>query len=403
MNGDYSQPRLLHFDTLFDLSLSGEDASRHAEWGAALSLSALLCCSPGDEAIIDADADGGYLSWLSAHGFSPRIAAKNSPHNGFLPVPWGWNREAEELFASFGCESVHPPFESVAAANSRELSNRVAHMIGSPSAGRSARSRRELESLLAPAHYPYVVKPCHGSAGSGFTIVTDAASAMRAADRSEQLFAKRGAVSVERWLDRVDDYSANFLVGPGGEVGSFTCHRAFIDRKGIFRGIDICGDVPSDYARKLRETAECSARELHAAGYFGPAGIDAFSYSDGGAVRFNPICEINARLTMGEVARSLKRVLGGACGRTLLVVTGGAEIPPEMREFSRVFGADAYDPSTRKGIFPAMPAKIARNGKALTSKRVLVYIAGTSHEECGAYEARMREALSKLRQPRGRE
>ena len=362
----------MYFNTLFDLSLSGEDASRHAEWGAALSLSALLCCSPGDEAVLDAAPDVGYLAWLSAHGFSPRIASEDAPHDGFLPVPWGWNREAEDRFAAFGCSCVHPPFEAVAAANSRDLSNRVAQMIGSPSAGLTARSRRELEALLAPARYPYVVKPCHGSAGSGFTIVTDAASAMRASDRGEASFVKGGAVSVERWLDRLDDYSANFTVSAKGELESFTCHRAFIDRKGIFRGIDICGDVPSDYMDMLREAAECSARELHAAGYFGPAGIDAFSFREAGSVRFNPICEINARLTMGEIARSMARVLGGACGRTLLVVTGGAEIPSEMKEFSRVFGGDAYDPASKKGIFPAMPAHLTKDGKELEEKARII-------------------------------
>jgi hypothetical protein len=399
MNNDAACPGLLWFNTLFDLSLSGEDQSRHAEAGAALSVAALLCCREGDEALLDAGVDGGYTEWLEAHGFSPRVACPDRTYAGYRPVPWGWNREAEERFASLGCVGEHPPFDAVRRANSRELSNRVAASLGSPSAGRIARSRAELAALLDPAHFPYVVKPCHGSAGSGFTIVTDAPSVMRAVDRSGSWFSKSVPVSVERWLDRIDDYSANFTVEENG-LSSFTCQRAFIDPKGIFRGIDICTDFPLAYESELRHAAGRAAEELLAAGYTGPAGIDAFSWRDGDSVSFNPICEINARHTIGVIARSMKRILGGECGRTLLVVAGGAELPREMSSLSALFGGDAYDVRTKKGVFPSTPAYLERDGNVLTAKRFLVYIAGDSHEECGMYESRMRDVLASLRPAR---
>jgi hypothetical protein len=45
---------------------------------------------------------------------------------------------------------------------------------------------------------------------------------------------------------------------------------------------------------------ERTARALHAEGYFGPFGIDAFRWVDaGGARHFQPRCEINARYSMG--------------------------------------------------------------------------------------------------------
>jgi hypothetical protein len=399
MNSDNTQPRLLRFNTLFDLSLSGEDASRHADGAAALSVGALLCCESTDAALLDAQVDQDCLDWLSVHGFFPNVAMPDQQYASFIPVPWGWDRESEDLFVSLGCVFEHPASGAVRRANSRELSNRVAEEAGSPSAGRTANSRGGLAALLDPEQFPCVVKPCHGSAGSGFALVSDEASAARAVDRSEKYFSRAHCVSVERWLDRVDDYSANFIVKKEG-LESFTCHRAYIDRRGIFRGIDICDDVPAAYAKQLRETALIASRELLAAGYTGPAGIDAFTFRDAERVLFNPVCEINARLTMGEVARSLHRVLGGRCGRMLPVVTGGADIPHEMEKFSQLFGSDAYTPASKRGIFPATPVNLVRGGKPLTAKRVLVYIAGESHEECDNLESRMREIFSALRPAR---
>ena len=47
-----------------------------------------------------------------------------------------------------------------------------------------------------------------------------------------------------------------------------------------------------------RET-ERAGRALHEAGYFGPCGVDAFTYERGGAVVRRARSEINARYSMG--------------------------------------------------------------------------------------------------------
>jgi hypothetical protein len=48
----------------------------------------------------------------------------------------------------------------------------------------------------------------------------------------------------------------------------------------------------------LRGAASRVASALHAAGYFGPFGIDAFRYRDHGRTFFHPLSEVNARYTM---------------------------------------------------------------------------------------------------------
>ncbi len=60
------------------------------------------------------------------------------------------------------------------------------------------------------------------------------------------------------------------------------------------------GALSADETLQLTHTLEQTGRALHAAGYFGPFGIDAFRWRDpAGAVHFRPRCEINARYSMG--------------------------------------------------------------------------------------------------------
>jgi hypothetical protein len=54
-------------------------------------------------------------------------------------------------------------------------------------------------------------------------------------------------------------------------------------------------DEPAIAGRMIEE-ANLVARALHDAGYFGPFGVDAFTYSGG---LFQPRSEINARYSMG--------------------------------------------------------------------------------------------------------
>lgn len=80
-------------------------------------------------------------------------------------------------------------------------------------------------------------------------------------------------------------------------------HRLLIDATGVFRGVDL--DPEIDFAA-LREAAMRAGDALHLAGYHGPFGIDAFVWRDAaGGEHLHPMCEINARLSFGHIARAL--------------------------------------------------------------------------------------------------
>jgi len=59
-------------------------------------------------------------------------------------------------------------------------------------------------------------------------------------------------------------------------------------------------DLGDDEQLALRRETARAAEALHAAGYFGPFGVDAYRYrDDAGALCFNPRSEVNARYSMG--------------------------------------------------------------------------------------------------------
>jgi hypothetical protein len=57
--------------------------------------------------------------------------------------------------------------------------------------------------------------------------------------------------------------------------------------------------------RELEWVAAVVCERLHAAGYHGPAGLDAVEHAGG----LHPLLEVNARYTMGFVALAVERVV----------------------------------------------------------------------------------------------
>lgn len=123
--------------------------------------------------------------------------------------------------------------------------------------------------------------------------------------RLARLLAVHGALVFEPWMARTLD------VGQGGHVTAAAVtllppHRGLVDDGGVIRGIvvdDGAALEPGERTR-LAETALTAGRALAAAGYVGPFVVDAFVHERGGRRTLHPLCELNARLTFGLVARA---------------------------------------------------------------------------------------------------
>jgi hypothetical protein len=114
-------------------------------------------------------------------------------------------------------------------------------------------------------------------------------------------FERGEGVQVEPWVDRVADFSRHGYLTRSGTLHTGPVRKQQVDAMGRFEGTSTSPvQLAPDEEQALSRAVEDTGTALHAEGYFGPFGIDAFRYRDGlGELRFNARCEINARFTMG--------------------------------------------------------------------------------------------------------
>ncbi len=111
--------------------------------------------------------------------------------------------------------------------------------------------------------------------------------------------ASDGGVQVEPWVRRVDDLSIHGFVCEDGALALGEPVRSQVDARGVWRGTEPLGGA-TEHEPRLRDEARRVGAALHDEGYFGPFGVDAFTWSgDDGATRLCARCEVNPRYSMG--------------------------------------------------------------------------------------------------------
>jgi len=183
--------------------------------------------------------------------------------------------------------------------------------------------------------------------------------------RLERLLARFGALVVDPWVRRTEDYGAVGLVSADGRVASLGTHRLEVDRRGAFSGL-LLGGVGEEVARRLEATSVEVGRRLARAGYVGPFGIDGFTWSDpSGGRHLHPLAEINARVTFGLLARALAERVVPTEWRGSVALRLGRPIPPvggeggggkEPRRIE-LLAATAESPGAWLGVGPAASAE----------------------------------------------
>ena len=126
--------------------------------------------------------------------------------------------------------------------------------------------------------------------------------------RLVRLLNTQDSVLFEPWMERTEDVSATGRITDAGPE-EILAHRLHVDGLGQFRGVTI--DPAFEPPDQLGAAARDVGQALHARGYRGPFGIDAWHGRDAdGAEIFQPLSEINARLTFGHVARKFAERIG---------------------------------------------------------------------------------------------
>jgi hypothetical protein len=167
-----------------------------------------------------------------------------------------------------------------------------------------------------------VLKPLYSAAGRSFYLAGSGYASAPNSQQAERLFRRHGQLLFEPWLERVEDFGCVGVVDHQGfRLRGF--HRLLVNARGRFQAIELgakeCGleglGLPANEKERLLEVVSAVAASLRQAGYLGPFGIDFFRYRRAdGAVALHPLVEINARMTMGLLARALVDRLRGPMG-----------------------------------------------------------------------------------------
>ncbi len=156
------------------------------------------------------------------------------------------------------------------AAFTRELDDAVARLSTRPSIAERWRVKRN-----------------HGMAGRGHRV-------MPPIDLPFLRASFPSGVQIEPNVAIENEYAIHGMLSPDGALRLGRLVRQVCDAHGQWLATERV-DEPTIAARMIEE-ANLVARALHDAGYFGPFGIDAFTYN-GGVLQ--PRSEINARYSMG--------------------------------------------------------------------------------------------------------
>ncbi len=383
----------------FDLRLAGRPPDRLARLVPEMTLWYIPIAAPNDVVVVDEASPRAYRDYLTGLGLRlPRIGHE-ADARGKQAHPWAWDTHAVRVLREAGAAGDHPDLRAVRRVNGRSFAFELAERRGCavPGASMCRTAAQAARALAAPGPWPRVIKPEYGNAGIGFRLVRGPADIAAAVDHARHLLESGNEpVFIEPWLDRRCDISVRFHLRRDGALTDMAYARARVSPAGVsYAIIESAADSPIDIFRdRLRSVATDVGGALHAAGYWGPANIDAMVARSGGAEELYPLLEVNARDSMSRIARDLAQRLGCTRWRQLRTV-GGARpgLPRTFEQLNRRLGCDAFDPRTRHGILSVTPLTIGSSARP--PHRSIFFMAA----DTDAALAELDRALSALLRP----
>ena len=391
------KPRLLLCNVDVDTDLASDRSARQRQSCLDARFYFLPCGGPDDRILLDAAAPESYRSYLSGLGLGlPGECSEGEVLTGHVAFPWGWSRSAIDRFRRHGADPHHPPLETVRTVNNRRFCHETArrHGLGLEGSALCASAAEARAHIRASRTFPLVLKPEHGNAGIGLVLVGSPGEAA-AVDR---IYSRPGSSAViEPWVERSADLSSRMELDRSGRVVALTHHRALVNRAGVYFGNLLLPDDPllARWRRRLEEGAAIVARELHAAGYFGPAGLDWIVHAAGGRESC-VLVDVNARQPMSLLAYALRDRL--APGRACLLLFAPRRRYPALTDYAswrRRLGKYAFDPGRGTGILLFTPLSYDAGGTRYRPLRHGFFIAANSAEEIREYDRRLRNAFTK--------
>ncbi len=238
-------------------------------------------------------------------------------------VPWGWNAVLKHKLIGEGYPQEELPSDSylefIRKNSRRELADELHNFLNGKLAGEIlsaeyrivAQSVNEIEQFLQQKGKVVLKAPLSGS-GKGIRFVT---GELMDTDRGwcKRTLQKQGAVIVEQRMDIQQEFAMLFEYTP--EKIAFRGYSLFYANNGAYKGnilasneyIEnmLAGLVSRNVLNNVRGGIEGWLQEKLQGNYTGFIGVDQFICIHNGTIMYNPVMEINLRMTMGLIARNI--------------------------------------------------------------------------------------------------
>ena len=230
-------------------------------------------------------------------------------------------------------------------------------------------SYAELKEVLNDVGEPFVIKEELGFSGKGLHF-----------KEKENL---NFPVIVEKWVQRVRDFGVRL-----DEKGEYLIQN-LIDRKGGYKGslvkdkFEESGEI-FGFAKKIFDLykKKLSVSSIQ---------IDSFQYLEEGILNYQPLCEVNHRRSMGEIAWGLHGDFGDSVSVVLMVNAKKLNSFENFGTYIDSLGSRLYNKGIRRGLIPLSPLESSFRLFFLTeeSERTLQYLI----KDWWSFEAKTGERL----------
>lgn len=274
---------VLNLDADLELAVGPTYAARQSVLRAMRPFAERLAASllsPGD-VVVDPTSESSFE------------AARGLVGRAFCPTP-----TAIALLERAGATiAPHPSYDVLRAVNSRAFAASFGVALPGALFVRESETARAMLNRAPEVGDAWRAKRAFGMSGRGQRIV-EPGNASAADLGFIDVCVAEGGVQIEPNVDIATEYGQHGMLSRDGalKLGSLVQQRC--DGVGAWVSSQLADDEV--VAAELADVARRVASALLARGYFGPFGIDAFTYRSGrGATELQPLSEINARYSMG--------------------------------------------------------------------------------------------------------
>ncbi len=174
----------------------------------------------------------------------------------------------------------------------------------------------EIEEYLVDNPAAYILKTPYSSSGRGLLWLDSGMLDDKDRKWINGALAKQGVISIEKALNKWNDFALEFYSDGDGEIGYRGISLFGTSKRGAYKGNEMISQSESesiltehigkDKFWRIREAVRITLKQVYGSLYKGYIGIDMLMYkSEDGTIDIHPCIEINMRYTMGMAAISI--------------------------------------------------------------------------------------------------